>query len=106
MSSRRLRVLLSACAIIGAAAAIPAAQAQMMVPVPPGGLNVYRYSDAPKADPGDNPANWSARQNVADSDRYERLLRTNPAFRAARIRKECGGFSDPQAYQQCVATFY
>ena len=103
MRQMKMAGLAVACAFaIGAAAA----HAQMMVPVPPGGLDVYSYSDAPKAEPGDNPGNWSARQNVVDSDRYEHLLRTNPAFRAARIRKECGEFTEPEAYQQCVATFY
>jgi hypothetical protein len=64
------------------------------------------YSGMPLADPGDDPANWSARQNVVDSDRYERLVRTNPAFRAARIRKECGSINELDLYEQCVATFY
>ena len=97
--------LLAAGAIVATVAAGLPARAQMMVPVPPGGLMVERYSDAPKADPGDDPANWSARRNVVDSDRYERLLQTNPSFRAQRIQKECGGFTDAAAFQECVSTF-
>jgi ABC-type transport system substrate-binding protein len=108
MLNKRIAGLLAAGAFVAVAAAMPAARAQMMAPMqppPPGDLTVYSYSNAPKADPGDDPANWSARQNVVDSDRYERLVHTNPAFRAARIRKECGGITEPDLYQQCVATF-
>ena len=88
-----------------ALAGVMSAQAQMMVPVPPGGLDVYHYSTAPQAEPGDNPANWSARRNVVESDRYENLVHSNPAFRAARIRKECGSINEPDLHQQCVASF-
>ena len=31
-----------------------------------------------------------ARQNVSQSERYDRLLETNRSFRQARMRKECG----------------
>jgi hypothetical protein len=102
----RTMAALAGAGALAVSTAIPAAQAQMMVPVPPGGLNVYHYSGTPKADPGDDPANWSARQNIADSDRYERLLRTNPRFRAQRIQRECGDIPEPAAHQQCEATFY
>jgi hypothetical protein len=80
-------------------------QPQVMAPMPPPPDEVEYYSDMPKVEPGDNPANWSARQNVADSERYERLVHTNPAFRAARIRKECGTFADPAEFQRCAASF-
>jgi hypothetical protein len=108
MWNRKTASLLAASAFVAVAAAMPAARAQMTapMPVPPGGLEVYSYSGEPKAEPGDNPAHWSARQNIADSDRYERLTRTNPAFRDARIRKECGSINEPDLYRQCVATFY
>jgi ABC-type transport system substrate-binding protein len=108
MSNRKMAGLLAASAVVAVTAAMPAARAQMMAPMqpPPDRVDVYSYSDAPKAEPGDSPANWSARQNVADSDRYERLIRTNPAFRDARIRKECGSINEPDLYQQCVATFH
>src|SRR5262249_29544066 len=48
---------------------------------------------------------WSAQQNVIDSERYEQLLRTNPAFRRARMQKECGGITDLQLRQSCFASF-
>jgi hypothetical protein len=91
---------LTAVAVVAAIAAVPMASAQMRVPD-----RVEIYTDMPKADPGDDPANWSARRNVVESDRYERLLRTNPAFLRARINKECGGIAEPGAFQQCVDTF-
>ena len=54
---------------------------------------------------GDVSESWDARQNVIDSKRYEQLLRTNPAFRQARMRKECGPITDPQLHQSCLASF-
>jgi hypothetical protein len=45
----------------------------------------------------------TARQNVVQSERYDRLLETNRAFRQARMRKECGPITDPQLHQQCLA---
>ena len=124
MVNKRVASLVAASAVVALAAALPA-RAQMMAPPapmmapvpqmpvqmmppmqPPGGLDIYSYSDAPQAEPGDSPANWSARQNVVESHRYDQLTRTNPAFRQARIRKECGSINEPDLYQQCVATFY
>ena len=51
------------------------------------------------------PANESAQQNVRESEQYERLLCTNPAFRARRIAQECGPLQGSQFYQSCVASF-
>jgi hypothetical protein len=47
----------------------------------------------------------SAEENVIQSERYDRLLETNRAFRQARMRKECGPITDPQVHQQCLASF-
>ena len=47
----------------------------------------------------------TARQNVIQSERYDRLLETNRAFRQARMRKECGPITDPQLHQRCLASF-
>jgi hypothetical protein len=44
----------------------------------------------------------TVRQNVIQSERYDRLLETNRAFRQARMRKECGPITDPQLHQQCL----
>jgi hypothetical protein len=57
------------------------------------------------ADPGDTSPNWSARQNVIESQHYDQLLQTNRAFREARMRKECGPITDQQLRQSCLASF-
>jgi hypothetical protein len=54
---------------------------------------------------GSPPSNWSARQNVIESQRYDRLLETNRAFRQARMRSECGPINDPQLHANCLASF-
>jgi len=59
----------------------------------------------PITSPGDVSDSWSARQNVIESKQYERLLRTNPAFRKARMQKECGGITFPELRQSCLASF-
>jgi hypothetical protein len=62
-------------------------------------------TNGPRTNPGDVSPSWSAQRNVAESERYDRLLETNPAFRQARIRKECGPITDPQLHQQCLDSF-
>jgi ABC-type transport system substrate-binding protein len=104
MLKQKLAGLMAVSATVALLSAVPVAQAQ--IAPPPDRVDIYSYSDAPVVSPGDNPANWSARRNVVDSQRYEQLTRTNPAFRAARIRKECGSINEPDLYQQCVATFH
>jgi hypothetical protein len=59
----------------------------------------------PIVSPGDVSASSSARQNVIDSKRYDRLLATNRAFRQARMRKECSTITDPQLHQSCLSSF-
>jgi hypothetical protein len=54
---------------------------------------------------GQSGGNESAEQNVRQSQQYERLLCSNPGFRAKRIAQECGPVSDPQLHQSCVASF-
>jgi hypothetical protein len=104
MLKSKIAGLTAATALVAALAASPTAHAQMMAPMQ-APTHYDLYSDMPKADPGDDPANWSARQNVVDSQRYEQLLHTNPAFLRARIQKECGSINEPGLYEQCVATF-
>ena len=104
MVKQKLAGLMAVGATIALLSAMPCAHAQ--IAPAPDRVDIYSYSDAPVVSPGDNPANWSARQNMADSRRYDQLTRTNPAFRAARIRKECGSINEPDLYRQCVATFY
>ena len=47
----------------------------------------------------------AARQNVIQSERYNRLLEANGSFRRARMRRECGPISDPQLRQSCLGSF-
>jgi hypothetical protein len=49
--------------------------------------------------------NDSAAQNVRESQQYEQLVCSNPAFRERRMREECGPISDPQLRQNCMASF-
>ena len=63
-------------------------------------------TNGPQTDAGDVSPSWSARQNVIESQRYERLLQTSPGFRQARIRKECGPITDPQLRADCLASFW
>ena len=51
------------------------------------------------------PRNESAAQNVQESEAYERLVCSNPSFRAKRIAQECGPINDPQLHQSCLASF-
>jgi len=46
-----------------------------------------------------------AAANVRQSDQYEQAVRSNPGFRAQRMKQECGPITDPQLHQQCVASF-
>ena len=62
-------------------------------------------TNGPQVDQGDTSPNWSARQNVIESERYDRLVERNRAFRQARERKECGPITDPQLHQQCLDSF-
>jgi hypothetical protein len=55
---------------------------------------------------GSPPSNWSAQQNVKQSERYDRLLETSRGFREARMRRECGPITDPELHQQCLASFH
>jgi len=86
-----------------AAVAVMPASAQMAADPNPGGTRIV--TNGPQANPGDTSPSWSARQNVIESKRYERLLETNRGFRQARMRKECGPITDPQLHQSCLASF-
>ena len=83
--------------------AMPAAQAQTAREQVASGAQVV--TNGPQTDPGDVSPYWSPQQNVLQSQRYERLLQTSPAFRQARMRKECGPISDPQLRADCMASF-
>jgi hypothetical protein len=63
-------------------------------------------TNGPQTDQGDLSSGWSARQNVIESQRYDRLLEMNRGFREARVRKECGPITDPQLHADCLASFH
>ena len=62
-------------------------------------------TNGPQTDSEDVSPSWSARQNVIDSQRYDRLVQTSRSFREARMRKECGPITDPKLHASCLATF-
>jgi hypothetical protein len=51
------------------------------------------------------PRSESAQENVRESEQYEKLLCSNAAFRAKRIKQECDSITDPQMHESCVASF-
>jgi hypothetical protein len=82
-----------AAACLGAIPSVYAQPAEVTVVVAP----------PPQVEPGD--VNWQPERNVVESQQYERLLQTNPAFRMARIQKECGPITDPQLHEDCIRSF-
>lgn len=87
-----------AAACLMTVSALPAAHAQRA-------LDPQVVTNGPQTDSGDVSPSWSARQNVIDSERYDRLLQTSRGFREARVRKECGPITDPQLHANCLASF-
>ena len=67
--------------------------------------NTVTVKHAPVTSPGDVSEYSSPQQNVVESKQYEQLLRTNPAFRQARMKKECRPITDPQLHESCIASF-
>jgi hypothetical protein len=63
-------------------------------------------TNGPQTNAGDMSPSWSARQNVIQSQRYDRLLESSRGFREARMRKECGPITDPDLRQQCLSSFH
>jgi len=62
-------------------------------------------TNGPQFTPGDAAGAAAAQRNQRESGQYETLLRSNPAFRARRIAKECGPIRDPRMHADCVASF-
>jgi hypothetical protein len=87
-----------AAACLMTVSAMPAAHAQYAGPP-------QVVTNGPQTNQGDVSPNWSARRNVIESQHYDRLLETNPGFRQARMRKECGPINDPQLHADCLASF-
>jgi hypothetical protein len=51
------------------------------------------------------PPDPGAAANVRQSQQYEQVLSSNPAFRAKRMQEECGPVTDPELHASCVASF-
>jgi len=83
----------------------PYAPQSQYVPPPPPPQGTQLITNGPQTNPGDVSPSWSAQRNVVESEQYERLLKGNPAFRQARMRKECGPITDPQLHRQCLDSF-
>jgi len=84
----------------------PYPQTQYVAPPPSAGTaGKQLITNGPQTNPGDVSPSWSAQRNVVESEQYERLLKGNPAFRQARMRKECGPITDPQLHRQCLDSF-
>ena len=99
MTSKCLRRLALAGVCLTAIAAAPAVHAQQA------GVRTDLITNGPQANPGDAAGAAAAQPNQRESGQYEMLLRSNPAFRARRIAKECGPISDPQLHASCIASF-
>jgi len=82
-----------------------APQTQYVAPPSAGAAGTQLITNGPQTNPGDVSPSWSAQRNVVESEQYERLLKGNPAFRQARMRKECGPIADPQLHRQCLDSF-
>jgi hypothetical protein len=102
-------VAFAAASLFGLAALAPA-QAQTGYPGPqtsyaaPGDITEL-VTNGPQSNIEARQPNWSPQQNLVQSRRYTRLVETDPAFRDARMRKECGPVTDPQLREECVASF-
>ena len=102
MTSKTVTSLAFAAGCVLALGAMPSAQAQYY-PQPRPTITTLE-TNGPQASRGDF-GDWSAMRNNRESARYDRLLQTNPGFRHARMRKECGPIGDPQLRDQCLASF-
>ena len=51
------------------------------------------------------PPDPGAAANVRESQLYEQMLRSNPAFRAKRMQLECGTITDSELRASCEASF-
>lgn len=93
MTKKTVTSLAFAALCLAAFAGAPSARADQLI------------TNGPQADRGDFRGNWSAQRNNIESQHYDRLVQTNPGFRSARMRKECGPINDPQLRSDCVASF-
>lgn len=98
MMRKTLMSLAIAAGCLTMAGGIPAVQARMTQ-----GDQVI--TNGPQSSGVEDSGTWSARANVIQSERYQRLVNDDAAFRRARMIKECGPVTDPQLHEQCIASF-
>jgi hypothetical protein len=98
MTMNAVMTLATAAVCLAAIATTSVAYAQTMRP-----RVVVKHP--PIVSQGDVSDSKSARQNEIESKQYEQALRTNPAFRQARMRRECGPITDPELHKSCLANF-
>ena len=91
-----MKTVISLAFAAACVAVMPSANAQM--------IQNELVTNGPQASRGDF-GDWSARRNVIESRHYDRLLQTNPGFRHARMRRECGPITDRQLRSDCLASF-
>jgi len=91
-----MKTVISLAFAAACVAVMPSANAQI--------IQNELVTNGPQASRGDF-GDWSARRNIIESRHYDLLLQTNPAFRAARMRRECGPITDPQLRADCLASF-
>jgi len=96
MMRKTLTSLAIAAGCLSMAAGIPAVQAMQPDQV---------ITNGPQSSGVEDSGTWSARANVIQSERYQRLVDDNAAFRRGRMIKECTPVTDPQLHEQCVASF-
>jgi hypothetical protein len=93
--------------ITGLALAVVFLTAISVTPAARAGIDANRgevVANNPQTAPGDA---WSARPGLPDareSDRYERLLHSDPDFRAVRERTECGPTDTAPMRAECNAS--
>ena len=88
--TKKLTLALAAACFVAIAAA-PTVRADELI------------TNGPQINRGD--LGWSASRNNMESAHYDRLIQSNPGFRHARMRKECGPITDPQLRADCLASF-
>jgi hypothetical protein len=70
----------------GAYGPAPGTYAPQSRHVPPS-AGIQVITNGLQTNPGDVSPSWSPQRNVVESEEYDRLLKGNPAFRQARMRR-------------------
>ena len=90
--------------VMGAALAVACLTAIGTIPTAHAQESTQVVTNGPQVSHGDT-GGWSARQNVIESHRYDRMVATDPGFASFRERKECGPITLPRLRMQCIQSF-